>query len=70
MSGPRAEIRAWRAWLCFHLAEKSLGCPGFPRDGEQLAREGLGIPGLQRTIHEISKNGWKNEVAEIPRFFR
>jgi hypothetical protein len=70
MSGPRAEIRAWRAWLCFHLAEKSLGCPGFPRDGGQLAREGLWIPGLQRTIPEISKHGWKNEVREIPRFFR
>ncbi|MEX1117002.1 MAG: hypothetical protein WEB53_17280 [Akkermansiaceae bacterium] len=65
MSGPRAEIRAWRAWLCFHLAEKSLGSAGFPRDGEQLASEGLWIPGLDRTIHEVAKNGWKNETAEI-----
>jgi hypothetical protein len=65
MSGPRAGIRAWRAWLCFHLAEKSLGRAGFPRDGEQLAREGLWIPGFQRSIDEVAKNGWANETAEI-----
>lgn len=67
MSGPRAEIRSWRAWLCFHLAEKTL--PGSPRDGEQLAREGLWIPGMLRTVHEISANGWKNEAEEISSFF-
>jgi hypothetical protein len=33
VSGPRSEIRAWRAWLCFHLAEKGLPAARFPRDG-------------------------------------
>ena len=34
MSGPRADIRAWRAWLCFHLARARPAargiCAGWP----------------------------------------
>jgi|GEM_PF-949648 len=63
ISGPRAEIRSWRAWLCFHLAEKTL--PGFPRDGGQIAREGLWIPGVQRVVHEVAKRGWLGECDGI-----
>jgi hypothetical protein len=63
MSGPRAEIRAWRAWLCFHLAESILPRAHFPRDGEQLAREGLWIPSLDRVLEEIGKKGWPGEAA-------
>ncbi len=63
MSGPRAKVRSWRAWLCFHLAEKTL--IGFPRDGEQIAREGLWIPGMQRALHEVAKRGWPGECEEI-----
>ncbi len=54
MSGPRAEIRAWRAWLCFHLAEQVLNPAEYPRDGEQIAREGLWIPSFQRVRHEVN----------------
>jgi hypothetical protein len=53
MSGPRAEIRAWQAWLCFHLAEQVLDPAGYPRDGEQIAREGLWIPSFQRALAEV-----------------
>ncbi|MGL5019882.1 MAG: hypothetical protein ACRDBP_17230 [Luteolibacter sp.] len=53
MSGPRAELRAWRAWLCFHLAEQVLNSAEFPRDGEQIAREGLWIPSYQRALTEV-----------------
>jgi hypothetical protein len=53
MSGPRAETRTWRAWLCFHLAEKCLNSADFPRDGEQIAREGLWIPSFQRAMNEV-----------------
>jgi hypothetical protein len=60
--GPRAEIRAWRAWCCFHLAEQVLPRAAFPRDGEQLAREGLWIPGLPCVLGEISRKGWRGEV--------
>jgi hypothetical protein len=70
MGGPRAEIRAWRAWLCFHLAGKSLGTAGFPRDGGQIAREGLWIPGIQRAMHEVSKNGWRDEMMEFSPLLR
>jgi hypothetical protein len=63
MSGPRAESRAWRAWACFHLAERVLGPPGFPRDGEQLVREGLWIPSAHRTLNELALRGWTGEAG-------
>jgi hypothetical protein len=62
MSGPRREIRAWRAWLCFHLAEGVLPRGGFPRDGRQLAREGLWIPPPGRCLEEVEARGWPGEV--------
>jgi hypothetical protein len=65
MSGPRAELRAWRAWLCFHLAERTLDRASFPRDGEQIAREGLWIPGLHRTLGELEKSGWPGEAGLV-----
>lgn len=61
MSGPRAEIRAWRAWLCFHLAERVLDRTAHPRDGRQIAREGLWIPGFRRALDEVSRGGWPGE---------
>lgn len=61
MSGPRAEIRSWRAWLCFHLAEKMLERSFYPRDGVQLVREGLWIPGFRRTLDEVARRGWRGE---------
>gem|GEM_PF-487861 len=63
MSGPRAEIREWRAWLCLHLAERILPRAGFPRDGRQIAREGLWIPGVQRALGEVAARGWRGENA-------
>ncbi|MEO5714253.1 MAG: hypothetical protein ABIT37_12270 [Luteolibacter sp.] len=66
ISGPRAEIRSWRAWLCFHLAEKTLS--GFPRDGEQLVREGLWIPGVRRTLYEVRAKGWEAEANVVKDF--
>lgn len=61
MSGPRAEIRAWRAWLCLHLAERILPRAGFPRDGRQIAREGLWIPGANRALEAVAAHGWPGE---------
>jgi len=65
MSGPRAEIRAWRAWLCFRLAEGILDPTKFPRDGGQIAREGLWIPGFHRARNEVSRLGWPGELHEL-----
>ncbi len=64
MSGPRAEIRAWRAWLCLHIAEQELPAAGFPRDGQQIAREGLWIPGYARSLQAVAEGGWPGE-AEV-----
>ncbi|NJM37652.1 MAG: hypothetical protein HC845_07240 [Akkermansiaceae bacterium] len=65
MSGPRREIRSWRAWLCFHVAESVLDSARFSRDGEQIAREGLWIPSFQRARNEVSEKGWPGEIFEI-----
>ena len=54
MTGPRAEIRAWRAWLCFHLAEGCLNPALYSRDGQQIVREGLWIPSYQRALNEVN----------------
>jgi hypothetical protein len=62
MSGPRAEIRAWRAWLCLHLAERVLPSGSFPRDGHQIAREGLWIPGAGRALEAVKEGGWPAEA--------
>lgn len=61
MSGSRAEIRSWRAWLCLHLAERVLPLAGFPRDGRQIAREGLWIPGFSRSMSAVAAGGWIGE---------
>jgi hypothetical protein len=62
MSGPRSEIRAWRAWLCFHMARRVLPAAGFAPDGRQLARDGLWIPPLGRCLREVAAGGWPGEV--------
>lgn len=66
MSGPRAEIRSWRAWTCLHLAERCLPTAPFRRDGPQIAREGLWIPGIGASLSALARLGWPGEcqVAE------
>ena len=59
MSGPRAEVRSWRAWGSFYLAEKVL--PQLPRDEEQIAKEGLVIPKLTVVLEQIDDLGWREE---------
>ena len=66
MSGPRAEIRSVRAWVCMHLAERLCG-NAFSRDGEQIAREGLWIPGWERSLADLYKTGWEMEGKEAER---
>lgn len=65
VSGPRAEIRAWRAWVCFHLAARHLDSARFPRDGAQISREGLWIPGYQMAREKVRTMGWTGEAAEL-----
>lgn len=53
MSGPRSELRTWRAWACFHLAEAVLENRKFPRDEKQIAKEGLEIPDVSEVIEML-----------------
>jgi hypothetical protein len=52
MSGEHANLRRWRAWTCFHLAEEILPAKAFPRDHEQIKKETLKIPAPA----EVEKN--------------
>jgi hypothetical protein len=65
MSGPRRDVRSWRAWACMHLARK-VGPPGaFPHDGRQLVREGLWLPAESATIAALHRHGWPGEAAIV-----
>lgn len=61
VSGPRKEIRAWRAWACFHLARRVLEEGEFPVDQEQVEREGVVFPEWERVVREIRDAGWMGE---------
>lgn len=63
IAGEWPEVRRWRAWWCFHLAENTLPPGKFSRDGVQIAREGLWIPGPERVYHELVRHGWPGEAA-------
>ena len=68
MSGPRSEVRSWRAWACFHLSEGTLPRAGFPRDEEQIRRENLTIPTADEVLDALAGSGWSGErdlVAEL-----
>lgn len=67
MSGPNPELRIWRAWICFHLARRSLRPAEFPTDGHQLARTGLWVPGWQLALNILTHTGWPGEAAEAVR---
>lgn len=67
MSGPNKELRSWRAWACFHLAEKVLPAAEFPRDDHQIKQENLLIPDWQKTISEIQERGIVGEAEFLNR---
>ncbi len=62
MSGEHAELRSWRAWACFHLAESVLPESDYPRDFEQIEKEGLEIPSLE----EVEKNLPSSDSSSLP----
>lgn len=61
MSGPRGELRKWRAWAGFHLAERVLPADGFPRDEEQAAGEGIVFPAPEEVLESLARLGWEGE---------
>lgn len=66
VSGERKEIRAWRAWACFHLSRRVLPAEEFPVDAEQVAKESLEIPEWEEVLDRIESGGWVGE-AEVVR---
>lgn len=62
MSGPWAEVRSWRAWICLYLSERVLAGYGFSRDGRQIAREGLWVPRWWSALAGLAKLGWSAEA--------
>lgn len=54
VSGHQKELRSWRAWACFHLAEQRLPHNEFPRDAQQIKVESLKIPPWDDVIPHIS----------------
>jgi len=62
MSGPNKELRSWRAWACFHLAESVLPEDEFPRDERQIQNEDLEIVSWQLTMSRLEQLGQVREV--------
>lgn len=61
MSGPRAELRTWRAWACWRIACVAL--PNLVADELQLAREGLREPGEEEIADQLERLGHRGEVG-------
>ncbi|MBX7211989.1 MAG: GNAT family N-acetyltransferase [Verrucomicrobiaceae bacterium] len=57
MSGPRRELRMWRAWACWYLAKELLDPARFPGDLAQIRKENLVEPThdeISRQLHRLS----------------
>ena len=64
MSGPRAEIRIWRAWACFAIASKVLPHSEFPDDYKQIKEEGLIIPSEAEISEKLKMFGLPSESVQ------
>ena len=65
VGGERKEIRAWRAWACFHLARRVLPADGFPMDAGQVEKESLAIPAWHEVLAQIERGGWTGEAEAL-----
>lgn len=61
MSGPRAELRTWRAWACWRLARIIL--PDLPADEVQLAEEAVREPQEAEISSFLERLGLPGEAA-------
>lgn len=62
VSGQRRELRSWRAWACFHLAEQNLPSKEFPRDERQIKNEEINIPSWGEVTLQISSKSSDKEA--------
>lgn len=65
MSGVRAELRTWRAWACFHVAENHLSPEEHPRDGKQIAEEGIAVPEWNEVAAGLDRLGLEGERGMV-----
>ena len=61
MSGPRAELRTWRAWACLHLAESVLPVEENPRNEKQIAEESVVVPDRAEVLRKLDELGLPGE---------
>ena len=64
MSGPRSEVRTWRAWACHAIASRILPHDKFPNDAEQIESESLIIPTEDVIAAQLEALAWPGE-AEV-----
>lgn len=69
MSGVRSELRALRAWACFHLAESHLPTGSHPRDERQIVEEAVQVPPWQRVAAGLDRVGLSGERKMVERCF-
>ncbi|MBT8037662.1 MAG: hypothetical protein KJO21_08970 [Verrucomicrobiae bacterium] len=67
VSGPLREIRSWRAWACFHLAEGILPHDAFPRDQRQIIQENLILPTWEEVLSGFHADKKSFEAAQLNR---
>lgn len=60
MSGPRAELRTWRAWACWRIAR--IVRPEDPADEKQIAGEGVREPGEEEIAGNLTRLGHPGEA--------
>ncbi len=63
VSGPQRELRSWRAWACFHLAEHILPANEYPRDQQQIIQDNLTIPGWDEVMAAFHDDNKTHEAA-------
>jgi hypothetical protein len=60
MSGPRSEVRAWRAWACWWMSR--IIDPALPADEEQLANEAIVEPTVDEIEDGLDRFGHPGEI--------
>ncbi|HEY1122593.1 MAG TPA: hypothetical protein VGE67_13365, partial [Haloferula sp.] len=70
VSGERKEIRAWRAWACFHLSRRVLPEGEFPPDVEQVREEAVVFPAWEDVLGAIREMGWSGEAEVLEGIWR
>lgn len=65
MSGPRKELRIYRAWACFYISKLVLPKDEFPEDAEQISKELLIIPTLKEVFSKIKSIALINEEDHL-----